>query len=264
MSRILSLNGRYYRAIPLDKGGYETQAVELDADKTTLVVLHCWDIGCAGGPAIDPNYLVGMGTYESFHEASRIMKECIRPAMDAAREAHVLVSHVEHPDIWKKHPECKEDIDPPGPPPSYTPPPVVPGWREHIAARSHGTDYATKSPYARMDRATIVAALPGEPFVYQTNQFDRVLRRHGIENLIYCGFATDMCILFAPGGIQSMAGFGYRTFLMRDATAGIDFADTFADRIATRWAIRYFETHYGDTIRSAEFIAACRRCGPAG
>ena len=30
-----------------------------------------------------------------------------------------------------------------------------------------------------MDRAEVVAPLPGEPFVYMTGQFDRVLRSKG-------------------------------------------------------------------------------------
>ena len=103
----------------------------------------------------------------------------------------------------------------------------------------------------------IVAPVPGEPYVHQTGQFDRALRRRGIENLIYSGFATDMCILRAPGGIEPMAPMGYRIFLVRDATLGVEQPDTFEERIATRWAIRYFETHFGDTITTADFMAAC-------
>jgi len=108
-----------------------------------------------------------------------------------------------------------------------------------------------------MDRADVVMPLPGEPFVYQTTQFDRTLRLHGIENLIYSGSATDMCILRAPGGVEPMAPYGYRIFLMRDATVGVELPDTFEERIATRWGIAYFEAHYGNTITSEDFIKAC-------
>jgi nicotinamidase-related amidase len=258
---VLRLNARYFRSIPLDDTGYETHAVELDPAATAFVAMHCWNIGCEGGPEIDPNYCVGMGYYESVREADRIIRECIRPAMDAARKAGVLVCHVESETIGAKHPEAQEDLDPPGQPSSDAPPPpVVPGWREQIVARSHGADYATKSPYGRMDRAKIVAPEPGEPYAYQTGQLDRALRRHGIENLIYSGFATDMCVLRAPGGIEPMAPFGYRIFLVRDATVGVECPDTFGERIATRWGIRYFETHYGDTITTDDFIRACGEC----
>ena len=253
---MLRLPGRYFKTLPITDTGYETEMLELDPAKTAFVGMHCWNIGCEGGPEIDPAYCVGMGFYETFAEAERIMVECIRPAMDAARSAGILVCHVESAAIAAKHPEAQHDIDPPA---ESVPQPaeVVPGWRQSILDRAHGKDYASASPYARMDRAKVVAPLPEEPFVYQTGQFDRLLRRRGIENLIYSGFAADMCILNAGGGIVPMAPFGYRLFLMRDATLGVELPDTFDERIATRWAVRYFEAHYGDTITLADFLGAC-------
>jgi nicotinamidase-related amidase len=255
---MLRLTGRYFRTIPIDNTGYQTESIALDPARTAFVAMHCWDIGCEGGPAIDPRFCVGMGYYESFREAERMINECIAPAMAAARRVGVLVCHVESPTIGQKHPEARLELDPPSPPAGGTArPEVVPGWRAQIVARSHGANYAAESPYARMDRARRVAPLHGEIFAYQTGQLDRLLRGRGIENLIYSGFAADMCVLRAPGGIEPMAPFGYRLFLMRDATLGVECPDTFRGRIATRWAIRYFESHYGDTILCSDFIHAC-------
>ncbi len=255
---MLRLPGRYYRPIPLDRAGYETEQLELDPARTALVGMHCWNIGCEDGPPIDKNYFVGMGSLESAKEAGRIMRECIRPAMDAARQAGILVCHVECDLIAAKHPEAQADADPPAPPDPG--PPVIPGWRRAMEDRFHGKDCWHRPPLASMDRAKIVSPLPGEPFVYQTEQFDRLLRRRGIENLIYTGFATDMCVLRAPGGIEFTAVKGYRVFLMRDATIGVELPDTFEERLATRWAIRYFETHFGDTVTLDDFLQACRHC----
>jgi len=256
---VLKLTGRYYRPIPLDNPAYETEPLALDPRATALVVMHCWNIGCEDGPDLDSNYFVGMGSLESCREAGRIMRECLRPAIDAARGANVLVCHVECEEIGRKHPEAQQDLTPTSAPVTE-PPQVVPGWRKKMEDRFHGKDYRDKSPLVRMDRAAIVAPMPGEPLVYQTQQTDRVLRRHGIENLIYAGFATDICVLRAPGGIEPMAPLGYRMLLARDATIGVECSDTFAERIATRWGIRYFETHYGDTILMDDFLTACAPC----
>jgi nicotinamidase-related amidase len=256
---MLQLEGRYYRTIPLDRPSYETELLELDPQRTALVVMHCWNIGCECGPAIDLNYWVGIGFPQTTREAGRIMREQIRPAMDASRKAGILVCHVENESIASRHPEAQQDLDatPPAWQDPHFVPPVETGWMQRMVARNHGADYVTGSPYAHMDHAKVVDALPGEPFVHQTNQFHRVLARHGIENLIYTGFATDMCILRAPGGIEPMAHWGYRLFLMRDATIGVECPDTWEERIATRWAIRYFETHFGDTVTSDDFRRAC-------
>jgi len=140
---------------------------------------------------------------------------------------------------------------------------VVPGW-QRMAARFHGEEYPTRSPLARMERAGIVEWQPRDVYAYQTGQLDRLLRKRGIENLVYTGFATDMCVLRAPGGVEPMAGFGYRLFLMRDATVGVECPDTWGERIATRWGIRYFETHFGDTLPCGDFIAACEGLGARG
>lgn len=255
MSRTLTLRGRYYRTLPIHDTGYEEEVLTLNADQTALVELHCWDIGCPGGPPVDPNYCVGMGYPETTEEAFRIMQTYIRPAMDAARRAGLLVCHVQAESIAKRHPASAEEAEEPPPSSSPAPPPALPGYRESILTRSHGEDYPTQSPLRDMDIPRIVYPEPGEPIVYQTGQFDRILRKRGIVNLIYTGFATDMCILNAPGGLGPMFALGYRVLLLREATLGVECPDTFHERLATRWAIRFFETHQGDTLGFQDVIA---------
>ncbi len=246
---MLRLKGRYYRTIPITDPGYVCEDLELEESETTLIAMHCWNIGCEDGPPIDPRYWVGMGFPVAHREAERIMKEKIRPAMDAARRASVLVCHVESETIRQN----REG----GPPPKEEGNRVPQSWRERIAWRSHGTDYPGRSPLARMDRAGIVGPVGDEPMVYTSEELDQVLRTNGMKNIIYCGFATDMCVLRAPGGVEPMASKDYRLFLLRDATVGVECPDTFEERVATRWAIRYFETHFGDTIATDDFISAC-------
>jgi hypothetical protein len=53
-----------------------------------------------------------------------------------------------------------------------------------------------------------------------------------------------------------MAPYGYRLFLLRDATCGIEFPDTIEEHLATRYAIRYFESHGGCTLLTDEVIGA--------
>ena len=90
-----------------------------------------------------------------------------------------------------------------------------------------------------------------------------VLRRNGIKNLVYTGFATNMCILASAAATQEMLGFGYRIFLIREATLGVEYTDTFKDRIQTRAALNYFMQVVGDTIGFAQFVEACRAVAAA-
>ena len=267
------LTTRYYRTRPLDRPGYETETFRLDPEKTAIVLMHLWDIGCEGGPAVDPEYFVGMGMPENFREAERIIKQVIRPTVSAARKAGILVCHVTHEWIGKRDPRADRYS---GPAESkraerITVSPgvrgsgrfeAVPGWRQRIEERAYGKDFLTKSPLAVMKESTLVDILPGEPYVYETERLEQIFRERGIESVMYAGFATDVCVLNAGGGVEPMAAQSYRLFLMRDATLGIELPDTFPDRRSTRYATRYFEIHFGNTLLSNDFIEACNRLKP--
>jgi nicotinamidase-related amidase len=253
----LILKGRYYRTIPIDSPGYEFEILELDPEKTAFVELHCWDIGCPGGPPLDNNFKVYMGScQEVADETYRIMKSYIRPAMDGARSVGIPVFHVQDTTIARKYPQyvkepIKENV-------IFSPPPVSEQQIE-ILERAHGRDYHNRSPLKDMDIPQIVAPKDEEPVVSETNQLDKILRERGILNIIYTGFATDLCILHAPGGSGPMLSLGYNCFLIREATLGSEFADTFDERLATRWGLRFFETQRGHTIGFEDFISSCER-----
>ena len=260
MERLLRLRGRFYRCIPMDRPGLAEEGVELDADKTALIGMHCWNIGCPDGPALDNAYCVGMGFPRTCEAAYRIMQDRILPAVDAARKARIPVAHVENSFIGDKH-RCLMEV-----PPTRThaeiegeiPPPAVPGHRKRITDRAHGVNYATDSPYARMDRVSFLMPKEGEPFAVDALQLHRMLHKRGIENLVYTGFATDMCVLFAPGGIQDMAArFSYRIFLIREATLGVEYPERFETRFSTEYGIRRVESHFGHSIAWSDWMDQC-------
>ena len=261
----LVLNTRYFRTRPIDRQGYEAETFRLDPRKTAVVALHLWNIGAEGGPAVDSRFFVGMGIEATTREADRIVREIIKPAVDAARRAGILVCHVTHEWIGRRDPRAQKLADTAAQETSIAVSPggegrgyeAVPGWRKRIEERAYGKDFLTKSPLARMSESGAIEILPGEPYVYQTGLLRDILKERGIENIIYTGFATDVCVLRADGGIEPMAAESYRVFLMRDATIGVEFQDTFKERRSTGYAIRFFEVNFGNTLLSADFIKAC-------
>ena len=40
----ITLNARYYRALPIDSPGYEQVTFELPVAQTALIGMHCWNI----------------------------------------------------------------------------------------------------------------------------------------------------------------------------------------------------------------------------
>ena len=251
MSGDISLKVRYYRALPTDAPGYEEEIFKLPVDKTALVGMHCWNIGCPDGPAEDVDFCVGLGWPQATAEAGRIMVEVIRPAMDQARGISMPVIHVESDWMDAEYPHIpsrrRRDQE--------TFPEGVPG---EMLARAHGRDYLTRSPLVGMRRAALVSPVGDEPMFFYTDRLDEYLRERGIDTLIYTGFATDMCVLGADGGARPMLSLGYRCILMRDATVGVETPESFPERLATRHGIHRFEWQVGYSTTFADFMAAIK------
>ena len=244
----LCLPARYYRALPTDRPGYEETTLTLPVEKTALVGMHCWNIGCPDGPATDPDYCVGMGWPQATQEAGRIMAEVIRPAMDLARSIDMPVCHVEtdwmdreYPHIASRRAEATSPAHP---------------RQQEMLDRAHGVDYMERSPLAEMRRAEIVSPAGDEPLFFYSDKLDEYLRERAIETLIYMGFAADMCLLGAEGGARPMLARGYRCVVMRDATVGVESPDTFPQRLATSYGLHIFEWTLGHGCTFAQFKQA--------
>ena len=173
----LQLAARYYRALPIDRPGYEQVTLSLPVDKTALVGMHCWNIGCPDGPPVDVDYCVGMGWPQSTEEAGRIMAEVIRPAMDAARAIGMPVCHVETD--WMDHQYPHIESRRSGESGAVHP------HQQEMLERAHGIGYMERSPLAQMRRAEIVSPVGDEPLFFYSDVLDEYLRtpRRGYTHL---------------------------------------------------------------------------------
>ena len=183
MSKTLKLKTRHYRALPIDQAGYAEDVFELPVERTALIGLHCWNVGLPDGPAIDVNYVTGMGWPQATEESWRLMTEVIRPAMDIARRIGMPVCHVEPDDFDKHYPQVpsRRTLENQRRAASLQTQSdrwtiVRTGELQTIEKRSTGVDLA-KSPATRMKRAKIVEPMGDEPLVFYTNQPRRLPAR---------------------------------------------------------------------------------------
>ena len=244
----MALETRYYRALPIDDPGYEEETLSLSLASTALVGMHCWNIGCPDGPAVDVDFCVGAGWPQSTQEAARIMTEVIRPSMDLARRSGLQGCHVESDWMDAQYPQV--------PSTRSTEPATLHPHQQAMLERAHGIDYMTRSPLAHMRRAEVASPQGEEPLFFYTDPFDEYLQSRGIDTLIYTGFMADMCILAADGGARAMVARGYRCILMRDGTVGVETPESFPQRLATRYGIHIFEWSLGHGTSFAQYRAA--------
>jgi nicotinamidase-related amidase len=262
----LRLRGRHWATPSLAGAGWVEERFDLDPDETAFVALHLWNVGDVGGPEVPERFFVDMGTAECQAESIRIAERYIRTAIDAARAAGLPIFHVEPRDIALKYDSAREGLDDDelSPPPAAPRPPEAnPGWIRQRAERSHGRGYLEWDGWQKMRILSSCDAEPGDRVIVTGRQFDRVLRAKGIKNLVYTGFATNMCILDSAAATREMLGYGYRIFLIREATLGVEYPDTFGERLQTRAALNFFMQVVGDTIGFADFVEACRAVAAA-
>jgi nicotinamidase-related amidase len=251
----LPLTARYYRAHPSDAFGHAEEDLVLPRRQTAFVPLHLWNVGFPDGPPVPAEFGVDMGMPETHALAEQIVHEWIQPATDAARAAGLPIFHVQPVRIADRYPQ-----DPPElalRPQPWLPEPI-PGWRKERAEKCHGPGYMDWEGWQALDAPEVMRPRPEDYVIATTSQFDRILRREGIVNLVYAGFCTNLCILDSDGGMKPMSRLGYRTILLREATLACEFPDTLADRTCTRMAIRYIETWVGRSASAPAFIDACR------
>jgi nicotinamidase-related amidase len=219
-----------------------------------------------------------MGWTEFVPRASTIINEQIRPAMDAARSVGIPIVHVAAGHYAHRYPQWRilmelvpsedlgfgdQDLIPDG---QREPGSVEGGeWWEEYYEEVFGLGYNTvwssivgDDAQLSLDIAAPVKPQPQDYVVTHGTHLNRILRGLGIWNLIYVGFATDLCLMDVPAAIKEMAlRFNYRCILLRDCTTTVEQHDTI-DRLArTKLAIRQVEYYLGYTTTSEDFVAAC-------
>ena len=114
--------------------------------------------------------------------------------------------------------------------------------------REHGV-MVIHSPHNRAINS-LLTPLPNEPVIdsfASKNRLLKILKRSGIEHLIYAGYSSNMCVLTRQTGIIEMAQNGYKIIFVRDASLAIE-APEFLEGELTHKVVTYMvETNWGVT-----------------
>ena len=250
----LDLRVRYFQdSTPADVPCRETEFVRrefempLPIDETALVLVDLWNV----------HFI------ESWIErAKQVTVDCVVPVIDAARKTGVTIVHAPSPSVAAQYPQL-ERHNPPQPSTPNTWPPSE--------FRSRSGDYNIyRGPRSQppgigihwnklASQLSMSAAIDikEDEFVIATGQqLHELMEERGILHLLYAGFATNWCVLGRDYGIRSMSRYGYNIILLRDATTGVEFPDTYENLFTTEIAIREVEQQYGFSASNADFFKA--------
>jgi nicotinamidase-related amidase len=88
----------------------------------------------------------------------------------------------------------------------------------------------------------------------------RTLSDAGIQSLIYLGYFSNMCILRRSTGMIEMQKRGFKTILVRDASAAKESEASMAGGEFHAAMVHFIELNLGATITAAEVQAAISAC----
>jgi ureidoacrylate peracid hydrolase len=233
---------RHYCRYPFENPtGLVEGEEELDVENTVLLVVDVYGPGFDEGspiPETPPLFLRRLHGMQS-----EIVRNGIRPAIDAARAAGVPVVYVEND--WK---------------PASWPGSEFAELCRRTEVPDNFDDVYVGTPYNHY--SDVIAPLPTDIMVQKTmydgffeTTLDTVLRNLGAKNLVCVGFTADICLLNTVIGAMYR---NYRVVVLRDCTLAAEFEDTVDGLDMTRMAIRYYEAMVGFTSTSAQFADACR------
>lgn len=257
----LNLTVRYFQdSTPADVPCREESFIRreipmaLPIDKTALVLVDTWN-----------THFI-----ESWLErAKQVTVEAVVPVLNAAREAGLTVVFAPCPEVAARFKQLARHT-PPAPTPEPDWPPLAFRRRQGEYAAYRGPRNQPPSIGIHWDRLAPTLGMSSaidvgdEEYVIATGQqLHELLRDKGILHLLYCGFATNWCVLGRDYGIRTMGRRGYNIVLLRDATCGVEFPDTLPTQFATEIAIREAEQVHGFSASNADFFAACRAAAGA-
>jgi len=89
---------------------------------------------------------------------------------------------------------------------------------------------------------------------YDDRKFEGYLKSRQIESLIYTGFASNVCVIGMPMGMIPMFHRGFKLFFIPEASAAIEFGDSWATGTVHRQTTSIISQWVAEIINFKDFI----------
>jgi len=222
-------------------GGWKKADLPLCPAHTALCVMHAWD--CPDRSQVPGIY----SAVEYLPRAAEILKKNMPSLIGAFRDAGIQVIHVESGEYVEKYDEYHRTMKRiRGKLPKER---KLPRPKPDAATRALGEFRMAHVHPGTGNLADIAAAgkmrdihpsarpLPGEYMVTQSDELQAVCALHGVNHLIYAGFAINYCLLMSPGGMLDMSRRGFLCSAVREATTAVECDFSAGDETAKRLAL---------------------------
>lgn len=251
------------RPVPAETyGGWQQLEVELAPAHTALVVMHAWD---CGAPHEFPGWRRGV---EYHTRAETILATVFPPLLTAVRASPLPVFHVVGggKDYYSHLPGHQRAVRLAGESPALARVALDPAYDELQRLRNargfpgahNAADIA--AGFARLEFAPAARPVGDEGIAENSSQLAALCRAHGVNHLIYVGFAINWCLLMSPGGMVDMARHGCLCSTIREAVTAVENRETAREEREKQQALWRVALEFGFVFALEDFLKAL----PAG
>lgn len=263
----MKLTARLYRQFDADPslevpgeayGGWHPVEVDLAPEHTALVVMHAWD---CGPPDAYPGWRRAV---EYLPRAERILAEVFPRLLASVRMTCIPVFHVVGgpKDYYSQLPGFLRSaaLSDPIPPTYYvTRDPTYDALKRLRSKEAfpglHNQPDIDRS-FASIDFASTARPLEGEAIASNAAQLTSLCRHHGINHLVYVGFAINWCLLMAPGGMIDMARVGCLCSTIEEAVTAVENRETARAEFEKKQALWRIALEFGFIFQLEAFLSA--------
>lgn len=250
----------YTRDVPAEAyGGWRQSGIELAPDHTALVVMHAWEAGTM-------EQWPGWRRCVEYHpRALQILAEVFPPLLAAVRASPLPVFHVVGGRDYYSHlPGHRRTVALAGPSPRYEPvtrDPVL-GRLEEFRAKNVFVGAHNRpdvdAGWQQLDFAPQARPVGEEGIAEDGHQLAALCRAHGINHLVYVGFAINWCLLMSPGGMVDMTRYGVMCSTIREAVTAVENKETAREEREKQQALWRTAINSGFVFGLDDFMAMLR------
>ncbi len=262
--RTMAVRARYYEQFDADYsldvpgegfGGWKTAELELNPDRTALVVMHAWDCGTR------EEYPGWWRRVEYIPRANEICRTVFPPLLAAVRRSPLELLHVVGGGgYYTDLPGYRRAVDLAGPAPDrpeiVEPDPALERLRRFKEDLQQHNAADTRRGFASVDFPPETRPEGSEGVAENAHQLLALCREAGVNHLVYTGFAINWCLLLSPGGMADMSRHGVMCSTIREATTAVENRETARAELCKQIALWRVALAFGYVFGVDDFVSA--------
>jgi hypothetical protein len=251
----------YQRDVPAEGyGGWQRAEIELDLDHTAWVSMHAWDTGSR------ERFPGWYRAVEYLPRAEEICRTVYPRLMSTLRGRGATLFHVVGGgSYYQSLPGYKRAVALAGPPPA-APESVAsdPSLQKLQALRNQRVFVGPRNEadvqrgFARLDFPAEARPAGDEGVAENGHQLLALCKHHGVNHLIYFGFAINWCLLMSPGGMMDMSRHGVMCSAIRQATTAVENRDSARQQWAKELALWRVALAWGFVFDVDDLVATMK------